>query len=325
MFFDITSPWRNRASSARVSSPARGPRRSRRKWVPSVERFEERTLLSSTMLSSTLNPSTYGQLVFFTAVVQSGDHFFSNGEISGAVNFYIDGNAVQSQPVSGTGTIQVGYATQTLTPSSYSIEAQYITTDPNDSNSSATLTEVVNPAQTETLLSSSPNPSTPGQAVTFTATVLQQLRGPGTPTGTVDFFDGTTQIGSGTVDPTSSEATFTTSGLAVGGHPITAQYLGDANDVGSTSNPLTQDVQSSTTTALASNPNPSTPGQAVTFTATVTPTDWTGTPTGTVDFFDGTTQIDSETLDPTGTATFTTSGLAVGSHVITAQYLGDFE
>ena len=47
-----------------------------------------------------------------------------------------------------------------------------------------------------------------------------------------------------------------------------------------------------------------------------------GTPTGQVTFYDGTTAIDTETLTG-GTASYTTSALAIGGHSITAQYLGD--
>jgi len=74
-----------------------------------------------------------------------------------------------------------------------------------------------------------------------------------------------------------------------------------------------------TRTALRSNPNPSTVGQPVTFTATVTST--SGIPTGKVTFRDGTTTLGTVTL--TGAvATFTTSSLTAGKHKITARYNG---
>jgi hypothetical protein len=72
------------------------------------------------------------------------------------------------------------------------------------------------------------------------------------------------------------------------------------------------------TTSLSSSQNPSSAGQPVTFTATVTGF----APTGTVTFFDGGTQIGTATLSG-GTASFTTSSLAVGRHAITARYSGD--
>ena len=78
-----------------------------------------------------------------------------------------------------------------------------------------------------------------------------------------------------------------------------------------------------TTTSLTSSSANITLGQSVTFTATVTPASGTGTPTGTVTFKDGGTQIGTGTLNTSGSATFSTSGLAAGSHSITAVYSGD--
>jgi len=77
-----------------------------------------------------------------------------------------------------------------------------------------------------------------------------------------------------------------------------------------------------TTTVLVSSVNPSSFGQAVTFTATVTASVG-GPATGTVQFFDGGILLGQGTLDVLGVATFTTSSLAIGTHTITATYLGD--
>ncbi|MEP6624382.1 MAG: right-handed parallel beta-helix repeat-containing protein, partial [Acidimicrobiia bacterium] len=72
-----------------------------------------------------------------------------------------------------------------------------------------------------------------------------------------------------------------------------------------------------TSTALASDSNPSVSGGPVTFTATVTSA--AGTPTGTVTFREGTTTLGSGTLT-NGRAAFTTNTLTVGTHSITADY-----
>src|SRR5262249_39824162 len=78
-----------------------------------------------------------------------------------------------------------------------------------------------------------------------------------------------------------------------------------------------------TTTTLTSATNPSVLGQAVSFTVTVAPSSGTGTPTGTVAFKEGTTTLDTRTLDSTGSATFSTANLPDGRHAITAVYSGD--
>jgi hypothetical protein len=57
----------------------------------------------------------------------------------------------------------------------------------------------------------------------------------------VNFLDGATVIGSGTLNG-SGQTTYSTSGLSVGSHSITAQYLGDTVYQGSTSSVLTQVV-----------------------------------------------------------------------------------
>ena len=77
------------------------------------------------------------------------------------------------------------------------------------------------------------NPSVFGQSVTFTATVKAVAPGSGTPTGAVTFLDGSTTLGTGTLDA-SGVASFSTSTLSVGEHSITAAYGGNAFDKGST-------------------------------------------------------------------------------------------
>ena len=84
-------------------------------------------------------------------------------------------------------------------------------------------------------------------------------------------------------------------------------------------------AQTATTTTVVSSPDPSVAGQAVTFTATVSPAVGSPPPIGTVTFFDGMTQIGTGTLSSNGTVStaVTAVGLAVGSHTITASYPGN--
>ncbi|MEV7006445.1 ice-binding family protein [Streptosporangium sp. NPDC051022] len=78
-----------------------------------------------------------------------------------------------------------------------------------------------------------------------------------------------------------------------------------------------------TVTTLTSVPNPSLSGQAVTFTATVRAVVGSTIPIGTVRFRDGTTVLGSAQQGPDGAAVFTTSSLGVGTHSVTAVFLGN--
>lgn len=133
------------------------------------------------------------------------------------------------------------------------------------------------------------------------------------------FYDGTTVIGTGAT--ASGIATLTTSSLTGKMHGIKATYAGDANFVPSSG--LVKQVVNkySTMTTLASSLNPSQFGQSVTFTATVIPSG-PYAPAARVRFFDGTVGIGSATLSG-GVAKLTKSTLAIATHPITAQYLGD--
>ena len=175
----------------------------------------------------------------------------------------------------------------------------------------------VSPSPTTVCLVSLPNPSDVGQTVDFgVAVIATKLNG--IPTGTVTYFDGKTQIGTSTLDGLDLTS-FNISTLTIGSHNITAVYSGDTKFLGSTSNIVVQKVDYDTKTSLTSNNNPSTLGQSVMFTATVT---GAGGPTGTVVFRDGLAVLGSSSLT-SGKATYTTSGLPAGSHSITASYNGD--
>jgi uncharacterized repeat protein (TIGR03803 family) len=169
---------------------------------------------------------------------------------------------------------------------------------------------------TSTALTSSLNPSTYGQKVTWTATV--KTSGPVAPTGKVSFYWAGNFLSTAPLNA-SGVATFTQS-LNADLYPLTAVYLGDANNLPSTSAILNQEVKEATSTAtLTSSPNPSTQGQSVTFTARISSP--TVTATGPVTFTAGKTVLGTGQLS--GKATFTTSTLPVGSTTVTATYYGD--
>ena len=262
-------------------------------------------------LTSSLNPSVFGQSVSFTAVVSS-----AAGTPIGSITFY-DGTTVL-----GTATLNAsGWAvlsTSALSTATHSITAVYGGGTNFQSSTSFGFSQVVNRAATSTTLSSSPNPSLFGQAVTLTATVNATNS---VPTGTITFSDGTTVLGSSQTN-SSGRAVLVVTTLAVGGHTLRATYAGGGDWLGSTSSALTQTVnRASSTTTLTSSVNPSSLGQQVTFTATVTTS--VAVATGTIQFRDGSSILATVALDSTGQALFTTSALAPGNHTIRAVYSGD--
>jgi len=264
--------------------------------------------LPNIMLVSSPNPSAYQQAVTFTATVPSG--------VTGTVQF-VDGATVL-----GTGTINgttATFTTSALAVGSHPITAVYSGNANYNSATSAVDNQVVGKATlgqnglADITLVSSPNPSAFAQSVLFTATV------PSGVTGTVQFVEGATVLGTGTINGTT--AIFTTGALAVGTHPVTAVYSGDANYNPATSavdNQAVTTVPTSTTT-LSVAPSTVMYGDPATLTAVVLP----GFATGTVSFYEGGVLLGTASLDNTGTAVLPISTLNAGVHNITARYNGD--
>jgi len=162
-------------------------------------------------------------------------------------------------------------------------------------------------------LTSSLNPATVGQSVTFTAQLTTQS---GVPTGSIQFLDGTTPLATQTVSSTGSSS-FSTSSLAVGSHNITASYEPTGSSSASTAS-LTQVINGyATTTALSCLPNPIDIDKSSVFTATVTSAN--GTPAGSVTFTDNGAALATQGL-LSGTTSFTYTGSIAGTHTITATY-----
>jgi ELWxxDGT repeat protein len=190
------------------------------------------------------------------------------------------------------------------------------------------------PAGTEFLdslsIQSSTNPSAFGQAVTFTASIPV---GPGdpTPTGTVDFAEGTTDLTPGGVNLTDGQATFSTSALGVGGHIISASYSGDSDYSPEFDAHAFQVVnKNSTKISVLSGATSLVSGQSVAFVAIVSNTSGPfGAPTGSVQFkVDGTNLGPPVTLVEGVAASISTQLSASASpHTVTATYTntdGDF-
>jgi hypothetical protein len=270
------------------------------------------TILGTTTTSvmSAVNPSVVGESVTLTATVSPA--------ASGGVEFFDGVTSLGTQPVTAGSAALV---TSALALGSHSITAVYSGDADYSGSTSAAHSHAVNAAATATSVGSAPNPSVVGESVTLTASVAASPPGSGTPTGSVEFFDGVTSLGS---QPLSGgSALLVTSGLPLGSRSITAVYLGSSNYSGSTSAAYSHAVNAAgTTTSVTSAPNPSTFGQGVTLTASVAANPpGSGTPTGSVEFFDGVTSLGSQPLSG-GSAQLITSALAPGSRSITAVYLG---
>ncbi|WP_181764591.1 Ig-like domain-containing protein [Streptomyces albidus (ex Kaewkla and Franco 2022)] len=275
---------------------------------------------TTTVVNSTPDPTVFGQSASFTATVAPVAP--GAGTPSGTVTFTIDGTTTLTGALNSSGTATV--STNTLAAGSHTVEATYNATgDPNFTTSTGTDTHTVLPAGTTTSLSSAPDPSVYGQAVTFTATVASDTPGPATPTGAVTFvIDG----GGVVTVPADSDgvAVLTLNSLAAGSYSVTAAYGGDAN-FGSSSGGDTQTVnQAATSTTVFSSPDPSVFGQSVVFaavTSAVAP--GAGTPTGTVTFtFDGGPTL-TATLDASGIAVVDIGSLPAGQHTVIGTYSGD--
>jgi hypothetical protein len=264
---------------------------------------------SATLIGSSLNPSTYGQSVTFTAQVFSQ----TSGTPTGTVTFQDGATVLGTVTLNGSGIAQ--FTTAALSVGTHTIGAFY-SGDTLFTASSQSMFQTVNPAPTSTAVVSSLNPSTYGTAVTFTATVSS---GVGMPTGAVTFNDGTTTIGTSALS--NGTASFTTAALSGGAHSITASYAGSVNFASSTSSALGQTVNPRTTaTALASSANPSSYHQSVTFTAKVSSS--AGVPQGTVTFKDGGVTLGTGVLNGSAVATLATNALTVGAHSVSAVYSG---
>jgi len=167
-------------------------------------------------------------------------------------------------------------------------------------------------------LTASPSPARYGTQVTLTVTVTASGA---TPTGTVEFYDGATLLNTATLN-SRGVASYSSSAFAVGPHSLSASYSGDSNNQGATGvAALTVNTGGTPTIGLTASTNSLTYGSQVIFTATVTAGGVT--PTGTVAFLDGVTQLGQGTLNPSGAASLLTTTLAVGQHSIIASYSGD--
>ena len=86
-----------------------------------------------------------------------------------------------------------------------------------------------------------PASSIAGASISITSSVKASSPGAGTPTGSVQFYDGSSLIGTVILD-TNAQATLNTSGLVIGNHLIKSVYIGDTSFNTSTSSVATLEI-----------------------------------------------------------------------------------
>ncbi len=190
---------------------------------------------TTNVLTSSGSPALLGTSVTFTCTVSEVP---AGGIPTGSVIFKDNGSVLATTNLDVTGAAQ--YSTTTLTPGGHVITAEYAGDGSNlGSTNSPALVQVIL-ATTTNVLTSSQSQAMPGSSVTFIATLTELAPGIGIPTGNVIFKDNGTNPVSVALSA-SGTATNTTAALTPGSHAITAEYVGDSANLGSTNNPaLTQ-------------------------------------------------------------------------------------
>jgi uncharacterized repeat protein (TIGR03803 family) len=186
---------------------------------------------TTTALTSSLNPSIYGQKVTWTATVTTSGKTTPTGNVT--FNWGSDSIGTAKLNSSGVATL----TKSNLNADTYPLFAVYAGDANNGPSASPILNQVITQAISSATIASSPNPSIQGESVTFTATISSPTT---TPTGPVTFTSGTTTLG--TVELSKGKATLTTSTLPVGSNTVTVTYPWNSN-IAESSASVTQVVQ----------------------------------------------------------------------------------
>ncbi|AEI39004.1 Ig-like domain repeat protein [Paenibacillus mucilaginosus] len=267
---------------------------------------------TSVSLNTSKTPSDYGERVTWTANVSA-----DTGTPIGTVTFK-DGSDVLG--VASLSSGKAVYSSDSLAVGSHSITAEYNGSADYLGSVSPVVEQAVLSLATKTVVTALPTSSVFGQPVTFTAVVTAAAPASGTPTGTVTFKDGDTDLGTASLDG-AGVATLPVNGLIAGTHRITAVYSGSATFAGSVSEGLDYMVERATTTLLKSSVTESVYGEKVTLTAEVKSAG--GTPTGEVILHSGSTELGRGALGADGTTVISLIELVPGTYDIIASYSGD--
>ena len=240
---------------------------------------------------------------------------------SGTVTFYDGQNSLFTVALDSHG--YAGWRTSSLSVGSHTLTAQYSGDGSNVAVTSPATVLEINQANTTIVLTSANSNATVGTSVTLQANVVSSS-GP-TPTGSVQFFDGLTSMGSGVLSG-SGFAFITVDALVPGNHNLLAVYHGDADDATSTSTPIVQVIQQiGTGTTLSADAEPLYAGATLhlkALTSLLRGATANGPLTGVITFHEGGYVLGSAPLDANGGATLPVGVLGVGTHGIIASFSG---
>jgi hypothetical protein len=282
---------------------------------------------TATSLTTSNNNPSVDSPITLTASVAPNPSINGTATMGGTVTFF-DGGTQLGNPVTPISNVATLSGVVLSTAGTHSITATYSGDTNWAGSTSSASTVTVNKGGTATVVTANTSSPTTGSPITFTATVAPNpaVTGAANLTGSVAFSDGSTQLGTATLN--SNVATLPAVALSTAGtHSITAAYGGDNNWATSTSSPLNVSVgKGATTTTLASSATNLTTGTTISFTATVAPTlaGASGAAiTGSVAFYDGATLLGSGTL-ASNVATLNGVTLTASvTHSITAVYSDD--
>jgi hypothetical protein len=264
------------------------------------------TATSTSLGVSPASPQPFGSSVTLTATV-------TPTAATGSVQFK-DGGANLGAPVAVSGGTAV-LVTSALTVGAHSLTAQFTPTGNFAASISGTQAFTVNPIATTTSLSvAPPSPQDAGASVTLDATVT-----PSNAPGTVQFKDGGVNVGS-PVAVVAGAASLSTTSLGSGARSLTAVFTpANGNYSGSTSPAVAYSIQTPTSVTLGASPaSPQLQGTSVTLTATLSPSNATGS----VQFKDGGVNVGSPVAVSGGQAVLSTSSLLPGVRTLSAEFTG---
>lgn len=284
-------------------------------------------LPEASVISATSNTVTVGNNASVVVTVRSASGV---GTPSGTVTVAPQGTS-SSTTYSGTlsstapGSASATVAVPTTQAGSVTLQISCSTTNPSFSCFTQTSVQMtVNKATPTVSLTYAATSSTSSGVGTLTATVTG-IAGAATPGGNVQFMDGATPLGSGTLN-SNGTATTTTNITGTTAHSITAAYLGDSNYNTATSSAVSVSGSLiSTTTSLTSSAYSGSYGTSLTLSSTVTPASTVnGTaPGGTITYTDSVDGVLGTVTFTGGTASLAISTLTAGTHSVVATYSGD--